>query len=112
MHNARDLETDEPAATCSAATSSRWEQHLADRLDGRPVDIKVEMDSQSILHRTLWLFAGAFAAAVVVLALLIWWTIRKGREGTRGVDHALRRVPPMFSPASRGRLTDRDSTVP
>jgi hypothetical protein len=36
------------------------------------------MDSQSILHRTLWLFAGAFAAAVAVLALLIWLTMRKG----------------------------------
>jgi hypothetical protein len=36
------------------------------------------MDSQSILHRTLWLFAGAFVAAVTVLALLIWFTVRKG----------------------------------
>jgi hypothetical protein len=36
------------------------------------------MDSQSILHRTLWLFGGAFLAAVVVLALLIWFTVRKG----------------------------------
>jgi hypothetical protein len=36
------------------------------------------MDSQSILHRTLWLFGGAFLAAVTVLALLIWFTFRKG----------------------------------
>ena len=36
------------------------------------------MDSQSILYRTLWLFAGAFAAALAVLALLIWLTMRKG----------------------------------
>ena len=61
-----------------AAISSRWEQHLADRLEGAPLDIRVEMDSQSILHRTLWLFAGAFAAAVAVLALLIWFTMSKG----------------------------------
>ena len=33
-----------------------------------PPDIKVEMDSQSILYRTLWLFGGAFAAALAVLA--------------------------------------------
>ena len=36
------------------------------------------MDSQSILHRTLWLFGGAFMAAIAVLALLIWFTVRKG----------------------------------
>ena len=36
------------------------------------------MDSQSILYRTLWLFAGAFLAAVSLLALVIWLTMRKG----------------------------------
>ena len=36
------------------------------------------MDSQSILYRTLWLFGGAFAAALAVLAFLIWFTMRKG----------------------------------
>ena len=41
-----------------------WEQLLTDRLDGRPIDIEVRMDRQSILYTTLWLFAGAFAAAV------------------------------------------------
>ena len=38
------------------------------------------MDSQSILYRTLFLFAGAFAAAVLTLVALIWWTMRKGRD--------------------------------
>ena len=38
------------------------------------------MDSQSILYRTLWLFGGAFIAAVAVLAFLIWFTMRKGAE--------------------------------
>ena len=38
------------------------------------------MESQSILYRTLWLFAGAFSAAVIVLALLVWWTMRRGRD--------------------------------
>lgn len=76
-HNARDLETNQPTDT-QRGNILAWEQHLADRLDGRPIDIKVELDSQSILHRTVWLFAGSFAAAVVVLALLIWWTMSKG----------------------------------
>jgi hypothetical protein len=76
-HNSRDLETGEPRNTARGNILA-WEQHLTDRLDGTPIDVKVEMDSQSILHRTLWLFAGAFAAAVAVLALLIWFTVRKG----------------------------------
>jgi hypothetical protein len=64
-----------------------WEQHLTDRLDGTPLDIKVEMDSQSILHRTLWLFAGAFLAAVALLALVIWLTMRQGApEAPTGVQ--------------------------
>jgi len=75
-HNARDLETDEPIET-ARGNILVWEQHLADRLDGAPLDIRVEMDSQSILHRTLWLFLGAFLAAVVLLAGLIWWAMRK-----------------------------------
>jgi hypothetical protein len=36
------------------------------------------MDRQSILYTTLWLFAGAFAAAVLLLCGIIWLTIRKG----------------------------------
>jgi len=76
-HNSRDLETGQPLST-SRGNILGWEQHLADRLDGMPLDIKVEMDSQSILYRTLWLFGGAFLAAVTVLALLVWFTVRKG----------------------------------
>jgi hypothetical protein len=75
-HNSRDLETNQPNETARGNILT-WEQHLADRLDGAPLDIRVEMDSQSILHRTLWLFLGAFAAAVVVLGALIWWAMRK-----------------------------------
>ena len=78
-HNARDLETNEPTGIHRGNILS-WEQHLADRLDGKPVTLEVRMDSQSILYRTLFLFAGAFSAAVVTLVLLIWWTMRRGRE--------------------------------
>jgi hypothetical protein len=80
-HNSRDLETNE---TRGAARGNilAWEQHLADRLDGAPLHIRVEMDSQSILYRTLWLFGGAFAAALAMLAFLIWFTMRKGARET------------------------------
>jgi hypothetical protein len=78
-HNARDLDTNQTTTTARGNILA-WEQHLADRLEGRAVDIKVEMDNASILYRTLWLFGGAFLAAVAVLALLIWFTIRKGAK--------------------------------
>ena len=76
-HNARDLENDEPTGI-ERGNILAWEQHLADRLDGRPVAIEVRMDSESILYRTLFLFAGAFTAAVLTLVGLIWWTMRRG----------------------------------
>jgi hypothetical protein len=75
-HNARDLETNE-ASDIERGNILRWEQHLADRLDGVPVELEVRMDQSSILYRTLWLFAGAFLAAVALIAALIWWTMRK-----------------------------------
>ena len=78
-HNSRDLDTNE-TKDVARGNILGWEQHLADRLDGKPLDVRVEMESQSILNRTLWLFAGAFLAAVTLLALLIWWTVRKGRR--------------------------------
>lgn len=77
-HNARDLEKDEPTGI-TRGNILAWEQHMADRLDGRPVTIAVRMESQSILWRTLWLFFGAFTAAVLTIGGLIWWTVRKGK---------------------------------
>jgi len=57
-----------------------WEQTLAERRSGRPLTMEVDMETTSILYTTLWLFVGAFVAAVVVLVLLIWLTIRRGRK--------------------------------
>jgi len=78
-HNARDIETNE-TSDIARGNILAWEQHLTDRLDGRPIAIEVRMDRQSILNRTLWLFAGAFTAAVLLLSLLVWWTVRKGAK--------------------------------
>jgi hypothetical protein len=85
-HNSRDIDTNKANET-GRGNILAWEQHLADRLDSVPIDIMVAMDSQSILHRTLWLFAGAFAAAITVLALLIWLTMRKGSEEAAPAGH-------------------------
>jgi hypothetical protein len=76
-HNARDLETNEPS-DIARGNILAWEQALTDRLDGKPLAIEVRMDRQSILYHTLWLFVGAFAAAVIVIALSIWWMVAKG----------------------------------
>ncbi len=76
-HNARDLEADVPS-DIQRGNILAWEQHLADRLDGRPVEIAVRMDPDSILYRTLWLFGGAFLAAVLLIGGIVWMTMRKG----------------------------------
>jgi hypothetical protein len=76
-HNARDIDTNQGAAVQRGNILS-WEQLLTDRLDGRPIAIEVRMDRQSILYTTLWLFALAFTAAVLLLGALIWLTVRKG----------------------------------
>jgi hypothetical protein len=59
-----------------------WEQSLTDRLAGAPLALAVEMDSTSILNTTLWLFGGAFAAAVLLLLAIIWMVVRRARKPT------------------------------
>jgi hypothetical protein len=61
-----------------------WAQTLADRKAGKPLSMRADMEGRSILHTTLWLFAGAFAAAVLLLVTIIWLVIRKGRKSTLG----------------------------
>jgi hypothetical protein len=76
-HNARDLEKDVPS-DIARGNILAWEQKLTDRLDGQPITIQVTMDAQSILYRTLWLFGGAFGAAVLLLVTAVWLFRRKG----------------------------------
>ncbi len=57
-----------------------WVQPLADRLAGRPVDIEVRMESESILRNTLLMFAATIVAAAATFAIVIWWVIRRGRR--------------------------------
>jgi hypothetical protein len=86
FHNSRYLDTNEPRSP-TRGNILTWEQRLSDRLDGKPIAwsgdhtpnvIEVQMDAQSILYRTLWLFALAFGCALAVIAALIWLTIRHG----------------------------------
>jgi hypothetical protein len=57
-----------------------WEQTLADRMRGMPVEIDVQMETQSILSRTLLLFGTTILAAFATLAAVIWWVARRGRN--------------------------------
>jgi hypothetical protein len=57
-----------------------WEQTLTDRLNGIPLEMEARMQPTSILYHTLWLFLGSMAAAFTVLALIIWWVVKKGKD--------------------------------
>jgi len=81
-HNARDLETGE-AAGVERGNILVWEQRLADRLAGTPVAIDARVEARSILRTTLWIFGVSAAAAVGVMAGLIWWAVRRGRRASR-----------------------------
>jgi hypothetical protein len=56
-----------------------WEQPLTDRLKGVPVEMQVQMETESILYRTLVLFGSTIVAAALTFVLVIWWIARKGR---------------------------------
>jgi hypothetical protein len=57
-----------------------WEQPLRDRLAGRPVNLHVRMETGSILARTLTIFGLSLAAALALMASIVWWVVRKGRS--------------------------------
>lgn len=80
FHNVKRLE-DGSNGEIDRGNILTWEQRLSERRSGAPLEMDVRMDSQSILYRTLWLFGGAFVAAVLVLTLLIWMTMRKAKRG-------------------------------
>ncbi len=55
-----------------------WEQLLRDRLHGVPLTLDARIQTQSILYRTLWLFAATFLAVAVGFVAVIWWVVRRG----------------------------------
>jgi hypothetical protein len=68
----------------------RWEQPLSSRLNGEPLTIRMDLETESILVQTLTLFALTATAALATLGLAVWWVMRrKGADvpgtGDRGV---------------------------
>jgi len=57
-----------------------WEQSLAERQSGKPLEIEARIEQTSILYSTLILFTISGALALLVLALIIWWVVRKGKR--------------------------------
>ncbi len=57
-----------------------WEQPLADRLRGVPVDVEAKMETESILYRTVWLFGATFVAVAAAFAAVLLWVLRRGRR--------------------------------
>ena len=75
----RRLDVDEPGEP-GRGNILTWEQTLADRRAGKPIEMDVRMDATSILYTTLWLFGGAAFAAVGTLVFIVWLTVRRGRK--------------------------------
>ena len=76
-----------PSRTVERGNILEWEQTLTDRLQGRSIDttsddgiIHVQMETQSILARTLLLFGSTIVAAFLAFAAVIWWVARRGRD--------------------------------
>lgn len=60
-----------------------WDQPLADRLRGEPLELQVQMESKSILYSTLLLFGATIVAAALAFAIVIYLIVRKGRAVER-----------------------------
>jgi hypothetical protein len=69
-----------PSGEIARGNILEWEQPLAERLAGRPVEMDVNLERESILYTTLLLFASTMVAAAATFALVVWWIARRGRE--------------------------------
>ena len=63
-----------------------WEQPLAARLDGQPLELRVQMAPETILYTTLLLFGSTVLAAAAAFAGVIWWLTRRGRHAVAGSE--------------------------
>jgi hypothetical protein len=87
VHNVKRLE-DGSNGQAERGNILTWEQRLTDRIAGQPVAMTVRMGAESILARTLTLFVGALGAAVTLIVLLTWLSIRRARRGRAPVSQA------------------------
>ncbi len=62
-----------PSRTIERGNIIVWEQPLAERLKGTPLDVQARMEKESILFRTLALFGGMAVLAAATFAGVIWF---------------------------------------
>lgn len=62
-----------PSRTIERGNIIVWEQPLAERRKGTPLELEVRMQTESILFRTLALFGMMMAAVAVTFAAAIWF---------------------------------------
>jgi len=68
-----------PSGQIARGNILEWDQPLAERLAGRPVEIAVDLEPESILYTTLVLFGATIVAAAATLLFAVWWIARRGR---------------------------------
>lgn len=79
FHNMRDMTTGQTVKPLRGNILA-WEQTLSDRRAGKPLVMEMQMERESILRRTLLLFAAAFVLAIVVMGSAVWWTLKRPRR--------------------------------
>ena len=62
-----------PSRTIERGNIIVWEQPLAERLKGTPLDVQARMEKESILFRTLALFGGMAVLAAATFVGFIWY---------------------------------------
>ena len=73
-----------PAREVERGNILSYEQTLNERLAGRPVEVEVRMDAQSIFLRTMTVFLSAAFAAMLLLVAAVWWVRKKGQAAIPG----------------------------
>lgn len=68
-----------PAREVQRGNILEWEQPLAERLRGVPIEIEAHMETRSILSQTLLLFGSTVLGAALTFVLVLWWIARRGR---------------------------------
>jgi hypothetical protein len=76
-----------PRGTIQRGNILEWEQPLAERLRGTPLEIEAHMATESILRTTLLLFGATIVAAAAAFGVILWWVARRGRGADVAESH-------------------------
>ena len=87
MHLPSEILFENSAGDVQRGNILEWEQPLAARLRGEPLELRVQMAPESILYTTLLLFGSTIVAAAAAFAGVIWWVARRGRHTDVAESH-------------------------